>query len=59
VSNTLNTKVVDLAILYDFQKGYIGFFAIDLAGGLANLECHSIAMNRRYGPLSKFFTFLH
>jgi hypothetical protein len=25
-------KVVDLAILYHFQKGYIAFFSIDFAG---------------------------
>jgi hypothetical protein len=30
-----------------------------LQEGLANFECHSIAMNRRYWPLSKCFTFFH
>jgi hypothetical protein len=28
----MNTKVVDLATLYHFQKGYMGFFSIDFAG---------------------------
>jgi hypothetical protein len=27
----LNTKVVDLAILYHFQKGSMGFFSTDFA----------------------------
>jgi hypothetical protein len=28
----MNTKVVDLATLYHFQQGYMGFFSIDFAG---------------------------
>jgi hypothetical protein len=33
----LNTKVADLAILYHFQKDYIGFFSIDFAGEVCQL----------------------
>jgi hypothetical protein len=40
----VNTKVVDLAILYHFQKGYIGFFSIEFAGKVCQLgmplNCH-------------------
>jgi hypothetical protein len=32
VHQVMNRKVVDLAILYNFHKGYIVFFSIDLAG---------------------------
>jgi hypothetical protein len=31
VHSALNTKVADLAILYHFQKGFMGFFSTDLA----------------------------
>jgi hypothetical protein len=33
----MNKKVVDLAILYHFQEGYIVFFSIDFAGGACQL----------------------
>jgi hypothetical protein len=33
----MNTKVVDLAILYHFQKGYIVFFSIDFSGKACQL----------------------
>jgi hypothetical protein len=41
----LNTKVVDVKPTYNFHKG--------------NFVCHLIAVNRRYWPLGKFFTFFH
>jgi hypothetical protein len=31
VDQTLITKIVDLATLYHFQKGYIGFFSTEFA----------------------------
>jgi hypothetical protein len=31
VHSALNTKVADLAVLYHFQKGFMGFFSTDLA----------------------------
>jgi hypothetical protein len=35
----LNTKIVDLATLYHFQKGYIGFFLNGICkGGLPTLN---------------------
>jgi hypothetical protein len=30
-----------------------------LQGRLANIECQSVFMNRRYCPLSKFFMLFH
>jgi hypothetical protein len=33
----MNRKVVDLAILYNFHKGYIVFFSIDYAGEACQL----------------------
>jgi hypothetical protein len=55
----LNTKVVDLAILYHFQKGYIGFFSTEFAKTVANFECQPVFMNRRCWPWSKFFMPFH
>jgi hypothetical protein len=37
VHQTLNTKVVDLKPIYNFHKGYMGFFSLDFAQQVCQL----------------------
>jgi hypothetical protein len=41
----LNTKFVDLATLYLFQKDYMGVFSTEFAREVANFECQPVLMN--------------
>jgi hypothetical protein len=54
VHKTLNTKVVDL-----IAKPIWGFSQQILQKKLANFECQSVSVNRRYCQLTEFFTLLH
>jgi hypothetical protein len=47
VLKTLNTKVVDLAIIYNFHKGHLVFSQQILYNRLANFECQLVSVNRR------------
>jgi hypothetical protein len=55
----MNRKVVDLAILYNFHKGYMWFSQQILQKRLANFECQSVLVNRRYCQLTKLSTLFH
>jgi hypothetical protein len=57
VDKTMNTKIVDLTTPYNFHIGHLGFFSTDLQEWLANFECHSVSVNRRYCHLAKFSPF--
>jgi hypothetical protein len=59
VEKTLNTKIVDLTTPTTFTKAIWGFSQQILQESLANFECHSVSVNRRYCHLAMFFTFFH
>jgi hypothetical protein len=59
VHKTLITKVVDLITPTTFTKAIWGFSQQILQKKLANFECQSVLVNRRYCHLGKFFTFFH
>jgi hypothetical protein len=52
----MNRKVVDPAILYNFHKGHMGFSQQILQKRLANFECQSVLVNRKYCQLTKLST---
>jgi hypothetical protein len=52
----MNTKVVDLATLYNFCKGRLVFFRRILQERRANIECQPVLESRRYCQSIKFFT---
>jgi hypothetical protein len=43
----MNTKVVDLSTSYNFHKGCMGFFSLDLNLGNANFECQPVLGNSK------------
>jgi hypothetical protein len=59
VDKTLNTKIVDLTTPTTFTKSIRGFSQQILQEWLANFECHSVSVNRRYCHLAKFFNFFY
>jgi hypothetical protein len=55
----MNTKVVDLATLYNFCKGRLVFSQRILQERRANIECRAVLENRGYCQSIKFFANFH
>jgi hypothetical protein len=51
----MNRKVVDLAILYNFHKGYIVFFSIDFAGVVCQLRMPLSFSEQEVLPVDQVF----
>jgi hypothetical protein len=52
-------KVTDLATLYKFQKGYMGFSPQILNYTVANFECQPVCLNNRSCLWNQFLKIFH
>jgi hypothetical protein len=55
----LNTRIVDLATLYHFQKGYIGFFSTEFAMEACQLSMPACVHEQEILTFEQVFMLFH